>query len=273
MHPDDGWPRPGYGTAGTQMKIALIGSGNVATNLAHGIAQLPDASITQIISRNPSHARQLAERFGASAAHHLAGLSDDFDLCIIAVKDDAIERVSATLPIYSDRIFAHTSGSISRDVLSRHPNNGVFYPLQTLSKTRPLPWTEIPLFLTASDPQTLALLSALASKLGSPHEKISDHQRATLHLAAIFANNFTNAMYTIAHDILLQENLSFDALKPLIQETARKVQELEPALAQTGPAKRNDKKVMDAHLSALSKHPQWQEIYRRVSEEITGSCI
>jgi len=250
------------------MNIAIVGSGNVATVMARGIADLPDANVTQIISRNPNNARQLADMVGAEASGHLADLRADFDICMLAISDDAIAKVADHLPIHPDKIYVHTSGSVSGSVLSKHGRNGVFYPLQTISKNRNLPWSEIPLFLTASDPATLGMLSALASKLGAPHQKISDEQRSTLHLAAVFANNFSNAMYSISDQILASADLDFAALKPLIAETARKAQELKPSAAQTGPALRGDVEVMEKHLKLMQNNPEWQEIYRKISVAI-----
>jgi hypothetical protein len=43
---------------------------------------------------------------------------------------------------------------------------------------------------------------------------MNSRQRLMVHLAAVFANNFSNAQYAIAEMILKENNLSFDLLRP-----------------------------------------------------------
>lgn len=250
------------------MNISIVGSGNVATTLVRGLAKLDDVRVGQIIGRNRLAVERLSSLAQASPCMDLSKMDHQFELCLIAVSDDAITEIVKNLPTDSEKIYAHTSGSIPRTVLDKYENNGVFYPLQTLSSNHEIAWSEIPVFITGSDRTTESTLSALASKLGANSEKITDDQRQDLHLSAIFANNFTNALYGIAHDLVKASKMDFSLLRPLILETARKVQVMYPKDAQTGPAKRDDLKIIDEHLTLLRKHEDWQELYTRMSQVI-----
>jgi predicted short-subunit dehydrogenase-like oxidoreductase (DUF2520 family) len=153
--------------------------------------------------------------------------------------------------------------------LSGSTNNyGVFYPLQTFSKSREISFSDIPICIEANQSSTLLKLQQLAGTLSSSVHPINSEERKTLHLAAVFANNFVNHLYSIGSEILQENNLSFDLLKPLIRETAAKIETLHPLEAQTGPARRNDQGVINAQLKLLQDQPEFQKIYSFVTESI-----
>jgi predicted short-subunit dehydrogenase-like oxidoreductase (DUF2520 family) len=246
--------------------IVLIGSGNVATRL--GIA-LTEAGykISQVYSPRAKSAALLAKKLRAEAISDLKKLTKDGVVYIIAVKDDAIEGLAKKIKLKS-AILVHTSGSVKMDVLKKSSHNhGVLYPLQTLSKDKKVDFRNIPLCIEASNKATELSLLYFAKSISGHVIKVNSSQRRTIHLAAVFACNFSNYLYSVSENILKKEKLSFDLLKPLIAETAAKVKTISPAKAQTGPAARGDKKTIEMHLKML-KDKKHKEIYKLMTKNI-----
>ena len=150
---------------------------------------------------------------------------------------------------------------------------GVLYPMQTFSKQREVDFGQIPCFVESNSEEDVQLLKDIASALSEKVYEASSEQRKSLHLAAVFTCNFTNHMYVLAAELLKKYGLPFEAMLPLIDETARKVHELEPLAAQTGPAVRYDENVIDEHLRMLADEPQMLELYREISENIHRLAI
>ena len=253
-------------------KIVMIGAGNVATHMAQRFfaQQVP---ILQVYSRKKKNATALAKKINATATHQLSEIYPRADVYIIAVHDSAIEKVASELEYLSDksRLFVHTSGATPSTVLKPYfKNYGVFYPLQTFSKERPIDYSNIPICIDAKYKRDQTLLKYLASVLSENIYEISDKERAILHVAAVFVNNFVNHLYQIGDTITQKENLSFEILKPLIQETMLKIQNHAPADMQTGPAIRGDENTIKKHLDYLEKYPQFAEIYKLISESINS---
>ncbi|MGE5394718.1 MAG: Rossmann-like and DUF2520 domain-containing protein [Candidatus Saccharibacteria bacterium] len=250
-------------------RIVFIGAGNLATQLALALSE-KGVRIQQVYSRTVESAQRLAQKVNADFTNDLSLVLKDAGMYIIAVKDAAIEQVVKGMDIQAGSVIVHTAGSIPMDILSGLTiNYGVFYPLQTFSVDRKADFSTIPLCLEASNPALLAQLYQLAQRISSSIHMISSQERKTLHLAAVFANNFVNHLYWAAGEILQQSGLDFDLLKPLIRETAEKVQTMTPLEAQTGPARRNDRQVISNHLIMLESQPELQKIYSFVSESIT----
>lgn len=249
------------------ISVVILGAGHVGTHLCRAVAGAKNLKLLQWYNKSP-----IPNSIASSDISCNTVLSNipDADLYIIAVSDDAIEGVSEQLS-FSNRLVVHTSGSVAIRSLSNKNRRGVFYPLQTFSKTSELSFANIPVCIEANDKQDRAVLKSVAEALGSPTYFISSEQRLTLHLAAVFINNFTNQMYRIAHELTDEKSLDFDLLKPLIQETAKKVQTLSPYMAQTGPAKRKDKKTIKKHLKLLQEQPKFQDIYRMLTESIQNT--
>ena len=231
------------------MKISIVGSGNVATNLA---INLKDSGhqIIQIAGTNAAGITSLAYRVNATAVNDLKQIDSTVDLLLLFVKDQALEQVADALP-KSDSLVVHTSGSVAIDVLHKFRNHGVFYPLQTFSKEHVTSLNQVPFCIEANSKTNEELLLNLARELGAKHLTINSQQRKQCHVAAVFANNFSNHMYAIAESILQKENLPFEVLRPLIQETVRKIEFLSPTDAQTGPARRTAEAVMADHLNQI----------------------
>jgi len=247
--------------------IVLIGAGNVATQLGKAL-QKQEKNIVQVLSRTLDSAEKLARQISSTAISNPDHLTRDADLYILSVPDDEIQNVLASINFH-DSLLVHTSGSVGMDVLNKVSSNfGVFYPLQTFSKTRDVDFSDIPICIEACDEKVCLLLTNLATEISADVRKINSAQRQTIHLAAIFASNFTNHMYTLADEILEKENISFDILKPLIRETAKKIEYKTPKDSQTGPAIRGDMKVIEKHIQDLQSEPRKLVLYKIISKLI-----
>ena len=245
------------------INVALLGAGNVATHLFEAFFASKSIEVLQWYNRSIDSIKSFENK--TEVIDDLDRLKEA-DMYILALRDDAIASISQQLP-FSDRFVVHTSGSVNIHDLDRKNSRGVFYPLQTFSKSAPIDFKNVPFCVECEDKSRLHLLTDIATAIGSPSYKLNTEQRQTLHLSAVFVNNFTNQLYRIAHEISDAKNINFDILKPLITETAHKVQELSPYMAQTGPAKRNDKKTINRHLKQLEK-PQHKEIYELLTRSI-----
>ena len=251
------------------MKIVLLGSGNVATQLGQALLGAGH-EIIQVWSRNIAHAEELANSLNAGAITDLQKINLEAGLYILAVNDDAIAQVSAQLPL-SDRLIVHTSGSTEMDVLSGSSGKfGVIYPVQTFSKQKPLDFKTIPVVVEGNSPETTKELLHLAGQISGQTIELNSQKRRALHISAVFACNFTNYLYSISEKILKEEGMDFDLLRPIIVETAAKVQKLSPAEAQTGPGLRNDLVSIKKHLDYLKNDPQLHELYNKLSQGIVN---
>ena len=231
-------------------RIAIIGRGNVAFHLQKAFGD--DARMV-----NP---------------HTLEGMPENPDVILIAVKDDAIADVALRCKGVAP-LMAHTSGSVGMSVLEGcAPHTGVFYPLQTFSKDVTLDYSEIPFFIEGSDREADDRLTALALRISPNLYKADSEVRGRLHIAAVFACNFSNHLSALADDLLHESGMDYRVLLPLLKETVRKLDTLPPRKAQTGPASRGDRKVMATHIDRLSCHPDMQEIYRLLSSSIMAKA-
>lgn len=245
------------------ISVSILGAGNVATHLFKVFSKTKTISVKQWYNRDISKISSFQNE--VSITDKLSELTEA-DLYLIAISDDAISDISEALP-FENRLVAHTSGSVSIYDLDKKNRRGVFYPLQTFSKAAELDFKNVPICIETIGKKDYPLLKSLAEAIGSEHYKVNSDQRKALHLAAVFVNNFTNQLYRIAHEITEAEGVEFDILKPLILETAKKVQNISPFLAQTGPAKRNDKKTIKRHLDQL-ENEEHKAIYNLMTNAI-----
>lgn len=252
-----------------KMKIVFIGAGNLATHVSQAL-QKADHEVVQVFSRTQASATTLASLLGAEPVTNLSHLQCDAQLYIVSVKDDALPSVVQQLPQLSpDAIVVHTAGSVPIDVLAGvGAHFGVFYPMQSFSKARQLSLAHVPFYVEGSDPQTTDMLLTVAHSISDTARVLSSANRRYLHLAAVFANNFTNYCYTVAGNVMAQCQLPFTDLLPLIDETAAKVHDLSPREAQTGPAVRYDQSVMGRHLELLNQMPEAKALYELASTGI-----
>jgi predicted short-subunit dehydrogenase-like oxidoreductase (DUF2520 family) len=245
------------------IRVSIIGSGNVAQHLIVAFSKTTDIEIVQVFTRKDSAVAHLInpDKIYTNFNDIIAA-----DLFIIAITDDAITEVSAAIP-FSDELVVHTSGSVSIEAIDNKNRQGVFYPLQTFSKSKEVDFKSIPICIETKNEKDFQILEKVAKSISNTVYKINSEQRKALHIAAVFVCNFVNHLYQIGNDICIENDLPFDILKPLIQETANKILTLSPNQAQTGPAKRKDTQTMNAHLSFLSDENQ-KEIYKMLTKSI-----
>lgn len=251
------------------MKIALIGAGNVATCLGPRLKEAGH-EITAVYSRTVESARALANRLGATYTTDLKDVPAS-DAAIVMLKDDALKELAPAISdSLNDTLLLHTAGSVSMDIwyTAGAMKYGVLYPMQTFSKTSVIDWSQVPLFIEGSSDQTLDSIRELALTVSPDVTVLSSEGRKKLHLAAVFTCNFSNHMYAIAEQLLAAEGVPFRVMLPLVRETARKVETMNPKDAQTGPAIRGDRKVIDEHLALLKDNPEYAELYRLISTDI-----
>lgn len=249
------------------MRIAMIGSGNVATHLSAALVNAGH-QITQVWSRNYQNAALLAYHVKAEAIHDPEEFSGHPDLVIISVNDDAIASVLFRLKLESS-IVVHTSGSTPMVILEgASAKTGVLYPLQTFSKTKSVDFLTVPLLIEGNSPEVLSQLTALAQTISNNVQEVSSEKRLSLHVAAVFACNFSNYLYAVAKEILDGQQLDFKLIEPLIRETADKVRDADPKEVQTGPAIRNDVLTINRHLDYLENAPELKELYADLSQRM-----
>ncbi|HPR33384.1 MAG TPA: DUF2520 domain-containing protein [Prolixibacteraceae bacterium] len=248
-------------------KIAIVGAGNLATRVSLEL-HLNGVEIIQVYSRTVTSALTLARMLGCNYVTNPEKITPDADIYLISVSDLAfsglLEKVN-----FNNKLLAHTAGSIPMSELAKYSQNyGVFYPLQTFSKYRDVNFSRIPFCIEGNTPENEQDLMELARVLSKDVRVITSEQRKQLHLAAVFASNFVNHMYSIASELVAEKGLPFDILNPLISETASKVKSMTPRAAQTGPAMRKDQNIIQEHLNMLSGKPRMKKLYSSISDHI-----
>jgi predicted short-subunit dehydrogenase-like oxidoreductase (DUF2520 family) len=245
------------------IKVVIIGSGNVAQHLVAAFAKSSEIEVLQVFSRRKETIIPLLDSNKITTNYNDLV---EADLYIIAISDDAITTVSSQLP-FENRLVVHTSGTVSIDSLDSNNRKGIFYPLQTFTKNKAVDFSQIPICLESEKETDFELLKNVADSISNAVFKINSQQRKTLHVSAVFVNNFVNHLYQMGNEICAENNVPFEILKPLILETANKVMTLSPKDAQTGPAKRNDNQTIQAHLDFLSNENQ-KNIYKILTQSI-----
>lgn len=249
-------------------QVGIIGYGNVGSHLSRIFQKVEDLKLT-VYNRSSIPQGQNPENI------HITGELQDLatsELVILAVKDDAIIPVLEQIKdiVASDTIVCHCSGSTPSEVIKPYfKNYGVLYPLQTFSTDKSIDYTEIPLFITGSDPATTQIIKNISQYISPKTYEIDDNQRISLHISAVFCCNYTNAMYAIGQKICTDHDLNFDHLLPLIEETANKIKQLPPQKAQTGPAMRGDWKIVHQQETYLTSYDkQITTLYRQLADYI-----
>jgi predicted short-subunit dehydrogenase-like oxidoreductase (DUF2520 family) len=247
--------------------INFVGAGNVAWHLAQALFSA-GYHVSQVWSRTEQSAESLAQLVKAEPITDLNKIEPGADVYLLCLNDDAMPSVIQNLS-FGGSLVLHTSGTLRMDVLAGVSENfGVFYPLQTFSKGIPLDIQQVPFFLEASSAANLQRIERLASALSSFIFHADSQTRLNLHVAAVFAGNYSNFMYVLASDLLSATGFNLDVLRPLMVETTHKALESDPITVQTGPARRNDTTVILKHLETLASKPEFAEIYRHIARLI-----
>jgi predicted short-subunit dehydrogenase-like oxidoreductase (DUF2520 family) len=250
--------------------VSFIGSGNLAWHLAPALDNVGYV-VKEVYSKNPTHAEDLTDRlYQAEVKATLDFSTSNSTIFFLVVSDDAIADIAREIILPEDAILVHTSGSqpLSQLQYAATTHLGVFYPLQTFTKSKSIHFKDIPIFIESNSEETEKILLQIGKSLSKQVYKIGTEQRKALHIAAVFASNFTNHMLTIARDIMKNNNLEYDWLKPLIAETINKSMQVGPAIAQTGPALRGDLEILDSHFSFLQNDEAVALLYKMISQHI-----
>lgn len=248
------------------MRVVIAGSGNVATVLGRLIKKA-NHEILQVVSRNHLHAKELAEELQCDYTDYQGIVNRDADIYIIAVSDNALYELNTYFNT-GNKLVVHTAGSIPASVLKEASvNYGVIYPLQSLRKEMDSPGN-IPLLIDGNSIESITLLEDFAKTISSNVKKAGDEERLKLHVAAVIVSNFTNHLYALAADFCSKENVDFNLLVPLIEETAQRIALHAPQTVQTGPAIRNDIITLDKHIRLLDAHKNLKAIYIKLTESI-----
>lgn len=257
------------------MNVVSIGAGNLAASLIPALHESGN-KIEQVYSRTIGAAATLAATVDATAVDDINRICTTADIYIISVTDTALPHVAGQLAGHLESkaqkdkpapLIVHTAGSVSIDVIPAM-HRGVIYPMQTFSKQRRVDFSQIPVFVEATSRDDEQLLVDLSETISADVRTLNSSDRRYLHLAAVFCSNFTNHCYALAEEILANHGISFNLMLPLIDEVTAKVHHLNPQKAQTGPAARHDKAVVQAHIDLLADQPHIQHIYKLMSESI-----
>lgn len=257
------------------MNVSFIGSGNLAWHLAPALDNLGYV-VKEVYSRNARHAAALSERlYQAEVKKTLDFSSSPSRIFMIAVHDDAISGIAREIVLPDDSILVHTSGSQPLSLLEFAATEriGVFYPLQTFTKTSKVVFNDVPIFVECSEESAERILLTMARALSKQVRKISSEERKAMHIAAVFASNFSNHMMTISRELMEENKLDFAWLKSLILETLNKALTIGPAQAQTGPAKRGDLQILDEHMAFLQNNKDLAKLYELISQHIIDKHV
>lgn len=250
----------------TIKRISLIGAGRVAHHLGTELHK-HGAEIISVYGRDPEESKELAQKLGTNQSLSL-DTKINADLILIAVSDDAVAEVAHRLPEGTDALVVHTSGAVPMTDLPDHLRRGVFYPLQSFSFDKQVRWENVPFCIEAENDEDVNALGELAERISRKVHLLSSKQRKALHLAAVFANNFSNLMFEYAEEILEKAEIDRSILHPLIVETSNKVLMQPAAKAQTGPAKRGDTDTIKAHRMLMEEGSSLREVYDLLTAEI-----
>jgi predicted short-subunit dehydrogenase-like oxidoreductase (DUF2520 family) len=241
------------------LKVTVLGTGNVASHFIKAFDESKDIEVVQIFNHHKSSLNDF-NKFETTTEVKTLKPADVYLICI---KDDAVQDLVNQINV--EGIVAHTSGSLP--LLDSTNRNAVFYPLQTFSKDKELSFKDLPLCIEAEASLDVDILKSLAKNIQSKAYDVDSKQRQELHLAAVFVCNFVNHLYHIGHEICLEKDLPFDILRPLIKETADKINFKHPKEAQTGPALRQDQSTINRHIQQL-ENPNYKELYRYLTTSI-----
>lgn len=247
------------------ISISIVGTGNVANHLAHAFYK-KGFCIHQIISRDTSKAVDLAASCHASAVDFSA-IDFSVDVVLLCVKDDAIKQLATEFSDFGG-VLAHTSGSVSLTALSSSKKSAVLYPFVSMVKGIEMDFEKVDVYIEGNNAESIALVNSLALSLSKQVIELSSKQRATLHLSAVFAQNFTNHLMVIASELLEKQGLDFEALRPLLASYFQKLSHYSPSELQTGPAVRHDNFIITNHIAMLAEDDKMKHFYELFTNSI-----
>lgn len=252
--------------------VVIVGCGNLAWHLAKRLYKQGVGSLKVFNHKKNAALQAFKEEFNAEIFSDFKRLPKTADFYFICVSDNAIPEVLKTIKANTFKgVVMHCAGAKPLSLLeAKIKQRAVFYPLQTFTKHAKIHWSEVPLIVEASSETVLSKVKTITALFSKHVTVLSHHERLQLHLAAVFANNFVNALFVEAYKLLPKVNDAHEnLLLPLIQQTVSKLEKVHPLNAQTGPAKRHDKSTMDTHVQLLKQQPKLSALYKQLSELIT----
>jgi len=250
--------------------IVMIGAGNVSTHISRHFHSAGHR-IVGVFSRTEASARRLAGELGVPGTSRPEDVPTDADFYIVAVPDSVVVETGKQFG-HVKGIWIHTAGSLALDIFQNiFEHYGVLYPLQTLSRSRPMEPSRVPCLVEGSSPRVTASLIKLASSVYKKVVEATSEQRLVVHTAAVFTNNFSNHMVHIAKQLLSEQKIDPVLLDPLLQETFEKIREMGTLQGRTGPAVRGDRETIKKHIELLKDHPEWEKLYTFISRDIERS--
>jgi len=252
-----------------KISIGIIGSGNIAWSLGEILAK--HFSILYVHSRNLIEAKRLSAKLKTACIKKSEIALQNADIIFVCLSDDVLSTYLSGID-FKKTILTHTSGSASLVELTNYSKNiGVFYPVQTINKLKKTDWKNVPICIEARNSKTKKTILDIANQISNQVYYLNSSKRIKLHLAAVFANNFSNACFSFADEILEKEKIPFEIIKPLIASTASNVMLRKPSEVQTGPARRGDLKTIKKHIALLENDKALQSIYKLITKRISKS--
>jgi predicted short-subunit dehydrogenase-like oxidoreductase (DUF2520 family) len=253
-------------------KVVIIGCGNVAWHLALKLRKQKNIQLFIYNHKANNDLTTIKNELGISAFSNLNTVIKDAHAYFICVSDSAIESVAKKINYLpaSANLFI-TSGNFDLKKLDKHwKNTSIFYPLQTFSKNDEIKWKDISIIIEPSNALTEKKVITYANIFTNDILKLKYQQRLKLHLCAVLVNNFTNSLYVEADKLMksVRKDLNIKTLYPLIKQGTKKIKYLTPLEAQTGPAKRKDKDVIEKHLSLLRSNKEVAQLYTLLTQLI-----
>ena len=248
------------------MTYTLVGTGNMAWFLSKNL-QATGSRCMGVFGRNKTEATTLAAALNAPILHQLFHIREGMaNCCIIAVADSAVAEVAAKIPL-TETVMIHTSGSLALDVIPSY-NSAALWCIYSIVKNNFPLHRNIPVICEAGTTKAFETVKNIAATFTDIIQQASWHQRQYLHLAAVMSNNFINHLLAVSSEICIENNIPFELLNPIIEQTFQRIQNTNPKETQTGPAKRGDKNTLQRHLLLLQQHPEWQQLYKSISDSI-----
>jgi predicted short-subunit dehydrogenase-like oxidoreductase (DUF2520 family) len=248
------------------MQATIIGSGNVGTVLGR-VLKAKGYTIRQVYSRTAEHARLLADELGAVAVFTPGSIDKEADIYLLTITDNAVASVAAQISV-GDKLVVHTAGSISKEILKDSSSSyGVLWPMKMIRTTMP-ELGAVNMVIDGNSTAVVQQIQQLARQFSDHITVADDSKRVKMHLVAAVVSNFTNHLYHLSADYCLQEQIDFALFYPIIEETARQVQDAHPREVQAGPAYRKDTRTIDAHIQLLLQYPALKELYEKLTNSI-----
>ena len=257
-----------------KQKIVIVGCGNVAWHITKRLHSLRKYDIAVYNHKENPALKEFSAKLGCKTGVGLDSVPNDASVYFICVTDKYIGKTAEKISVKDpNAILLHTSGSAKiQELGNRVHTSGIFYPLQTFSREAEIDWSQVPIIVESSNRDSEHSILYLADQFSKTVITLSYKDRLKLHLAAVLVNNFTNALYVSAFDLINRDenskDLNFDLLLPIIEQTTQKIKNLDPRSAQTGPARRKDSEVMEKHLELLSKQTELKKVYKQLSKLI-----